>query len=184
MQYEKMLARGEISFEDCISSQFKLVKTRESLILRDYDRFVSQRKNFSMLVDFAKEREIPLTIVSGGFEFIIREFLDRNGWGDLIRLWVGRLLFTNGTTIVSFPPLAKVGSASFKDDLVLRLKDEGKRVVYIGDGSYDFKAALSSDLAFAVRGSKLARLSREGSKGFYEFDDFAEVVEVLTLRLG
>lgn len=183
-RYDEMLAHGEIGFEDCISNQFKLIRVGETTILRDYDRFVAQRKNFNALVDFARARKVPLTIVSGGLEFIIKEFLQRNGWKDFVGLHVGKLRYAKGGMAVSFPPLRQKGSLSFKDDLVLRLKCEGKRVVYIGDGSYDFKAALASDLAFAVRGSKLARLGREGGGGFYEFEDFAEVVEILTRHLG
>jgi len=183
-RYDEMLAQGEISFEDCISSQFRLIRTGESIILKDYERFVSQRKSFNALVDFARARKVPLTIVSGGLEFIIKEFLNRNGWNDSIGLYVGKLRCTEGGMIVSFPPLRQKESLSFKDDLVMRLRCEGKRVVYIGDGSYDFRAASASDLAFAVRGSKLARLGREGGCGFCEFEDFAEVVQVLARHLG
>jgi 2-hydroxy-3-keto-5-methylthiopentenyl-1-phosphate phosphatase len=183
-RYEEMLVRGKMSFEGCIASQFRLIKVSEFAILNEYDRFVLQRKGFRALVDFAMAREIPMTIVSGGLEFIIKEFLDRNGLADLISLHVGKLELKEGRMAVTFPPLLERGSSCFKDDLVLRLKRQGIKVIYIGDGSYDFKAARASDLAFAVRGSKLAQLCRREGVAFTEFQDFSEVVESLVRSLG
>lgn len=183
-RYDGMLSRGEMGFEDCVSRQFSLIKTPPSAILRDFDRFVSTRANFGMLVGFAREWKIPMTIVSGGLDFIIREFLRRNGLLDLIGLHIGRTSFTGGRMTVSFPPLTRGGSVCFKDDLVMGIKDEGKRVAYIGDGSSDYKAALHSDVPFAVKGSRLARLFLDGGRSFHEFDDFAQVVEALAPRLG
>ncbi len=140
-RYDRMLERGEISFEDCIASQFRLINASASEILRGYDRFVSPRKNFGDLIDLAVAMGIPITIVSGGLEFIIREFLRRNGWTDLIKLHVGELRTKDGRMLATFPPLLEQGSLCFKDDLVLRLKRHGKRVIYIGDGTYDLRAA-------------------------------------------
>jgi len=182
-RYEEMLVRGEISFEDCIANQFRLIKVGESTILSEYDRFVSQRNGFGALVDFTVNRGIPLTIVSGGLVFVIKEFLGRNGWADLIGLYAGKLELKEGRMAVIFPPLLERDSSCFKDDLVLRLKRQGKMVIYIGDGTYDFKAARASDIAFAVRGSKLARLCRRERVPFTEFQDFAEVVESLARSL-
>lgn len=183
-RYEEMLLRGEISFESCVTSQFRLIKASRSTILREYDRFVEQRKGFGALVDFAKARGIPITIVSGGLEFVIREFLERNGWGTSIALHIGKLEETSGRMEVTYPPLLESGSSCFKDDLVMRLKRLGKRVIYMGDGTFDFKAARASDLAFATRGSKLARLCRKEGIPFTEFQDFAEVVDSLSRALG
>jgi 2-hydroxy-3-keto-5-methylthiopentenyl-1-phosphate phosphatase len=184
VMYDEMLAKGETSFEDCIYNQFRLIRTSESTILKDYDRFVSKRDGFDEIVAYAKARDVPFTIVSGGLEFIIREFLVRNGWIGFIKLHAGRVSFIEGGISISFPPLEKEGSISFKDDLVLKLKGEGKRVIYIGDGTYDFRAAIASDITFAVRGSKLAKLGLEGGLNFHEFDDFSQVVGVLAFRLG
>jgi 2-hydroxy-3-keto-5-methylthiopentenyl-1-phosphate phosphatase len=99
-------------------------------------------------------------------------------------LHIGKLEQRAEGMAVTFPPLLERGSSTFKDDLVLRLKRQGKRVIYIGDGSYDFKAALASDLAFAVKGSKLARLCQREGIAFTEFLDFAEVVQSLARSLG
>lgn len=183
-RYEGMLLRGEISFESCVAYQFRLIKASKSTILKDYDRFVEQRKGFGALVNFANAREIPITIVSGGLDFIIREFLDRNGWSTSIGLHIGKLEDAGGRMEVTYPPLLESGSSCFKDDLVIRLRRLGKRVIYMGDGTFDFKAARASDLAFATSGSKLARLCRKEGVAFTEFQDFAEVVDSLAGALG
>ncbi len=183
-RYDEMLSRGEITFEECIRSQFRLIRASESLILNDYDQFVSTRDSFDDLVSFAKNRQIPFTIVSGGIDFVIKEFLARNHCNDSICLHVGRTKLEGGVISISFPTLRAAGSISFKDDLVLQQKSQGLRVIYIGDGSSDFRAASASDIAFAVRGSSLAKLGAEAGAPFNEFDDFSQVVSTLSQRLG
>jgi 2-hydroxy-3-keto-5-methylthiopentenyl-1-phosphate phosphatase len=183
-RYEKMLHRSEITFEGCISSQFRLIRASESDILNGYERFVAQRRGFGALVEFAGARQIPMTIVSGGLKFVINEFLNRNGWSYRISLHVGDIELKEGHMEITFPPLMEEGSSCFKDDLVIRLKRQGIRVIYIGDGSYDFAAARASDIAYAVKGSKLALLCQKHGVAFTEFQDFHEVVESLTRALG
>lgn len=183
-RYDGMLARGEITFEKCIERQFRLIDATESSILGEYDRFVSARDGFCGLARFAMARGIPITIVSGGLRFLIKEFLDRNGLAGAVGLHAGEIGLVGGRMAIAFPPLLEKGSTCFKDDLVLQLKRQGRRVIYLGDGSSDFHAARASDLAFAIKGSTLSRLCREEGVAVTEFQIFAEVVEALAGALG
>jgi len=179
IKYDEMFARGEMGFEECVSKEFGLIGVGKPEILREYDRLVSPRKHFPLLISYARERGIPFTIVSGGLEFLIKEFLKRNGLKETVDLYVGRLRCGRGGMRVSFPTPRVPGSVNFKDDLVLQEKQRGKSVVYIGDGTSDFNAALNSDLAFAVRGSRLAALGRQAAAPFLEFENFSEIVRAL-----
>jgi len=83
-----------------------------------------------------------------------------------------------------FPPLVHPGARNFKEDRVLQEKALGRRVVYIGDGTSDLWAALSADMAFAVRGSRLDSLLNREGREHRTFTDLGEVTGALLSAPG
>jgi len=53
----------------------------------------------------------------------------------------------------------------------------GKKVVYIGNGVSDYPTARIADLAFAIKGSKLAQLCRNRGVACKEITDFQQVLD-------
>jgi len=67
-------------------------------------------------------------------------------------------------------------SRNFKEDLALSYKKQGKRIVYIGDGTADLPPAEHAEMVFSVAGSSLSKLCERESLSHIDFLDFAEIV--------
>jgi 2-hydroxy-3-keto-5-methylthiopentenyl-1-phosphate phosphatase len=176
---DEALEKGEVSFEESLRREFAMIKVSQERILSELDRIVVLRPHFQQLVDCCRSKEIPLTIVSGGLDFCIQHFLNRDDWLKYIQILAPKSQRTGNGYSVTFPKLFIGSSVNFKDDLVRHEKMNGKRVLYVGNGFGDYVAARESDLAFAIKGSRLAELCRIGNVRHDEIDDFQQVIDVL-----
>ncbi len=174
------LERGEISFEDSLRQEFALVRVPQETILEQLDRVAALRLNFGLLVDYCMSNDIQLTVASGGFDFCIQHFLNRDGWLNFIQIYAPKSRLTENGYTLTFPKIITPTSINFKDDLVKREKMKGKRVFFIGNGFGDYPAAKESNFAFAIKASRLAELCREGNVPHKEIEDFQEIVNTLS----
>lgn len=174
-QYE----RGEITLEDCLRRQFSTVHASQREILDALEQAVTFRPNFEELAKCCRSRSIPLIIVSAGLDFVIRHFVRREGWDELVETYTPKTRFGPRGIEFLFPRLFDKVSVNFKQDLVKHYRVMGKKVIYIGDGSADFAAAISCDYPFAIEGSKLAGLCDNQRKDCEMLTDFAAVVEAI-----
>jgi 2,3-diketo-5-methylthio-1-phosphopentane phosphatase len=174
------LEKGDVSFEDSLRQQFALVKVPQETILEQLDRVAALRLNFGRLVDYCMSNDIQLTVASGGFDFCIQHFLNRDGWLKFIQIYAPKSRLTENGYSLTFPKIITPSSINFKDDLVRREKMKGKRVFFIGNGFGDYPAAKESNYAFAIKASRLAELCRAGRVRHKEIDDFQEVVNTLS----
>jgi 2-hydroxy-3-keto-5-methylthiopentenyl-1-phosphate phosphatase len=60
---------------------------------------------------------------------------------------------------------------------VRKYKDQGLRVIFLGDGSADFAAAKEANLAFAIKGSRLGGTGEKQKIPFKSMSTFLEVLE-------
>ena len=126
---------------------------------------------------FAREalaRGDQVTIVSDGFDFYLRDRLDAVGLGDLPR--AGNLARFEGDRMIPSFPFAAAGCgrcANCKAQHVDRAREQGDRVVVVGDGASDRCAAELADIVFA-RGELLDWCRGRGIPA-HPFDDFAAV---------
>ena len=79
--YNGMLDRGEITLEQCMREQFLMIKTPKSVILDELDLDVAFKPGFEELVNYCKENQIPLEIISAGLDFVINHLLETRGLG-------------------------------------------------------------------------------------------------------
>lgn len=171
------LERGEITFEESLEREFAMLKVTERTMLEALEPVTHFRPNFDMMVQYCKGKHFPLIIVSGGLEFSLRHFLNRNGWIESLEIYGPKAKWTKDGVAVTFPHLFDRGSTNFKDDLAKHYRNQGQKVVYVGNGFGDFPAAKIADLAFAVKGSRLAELCKAGGVACREITDFQEVVD-------
>jgi len=174
-QFEK----GEITLEDCLKKQFALVKASKKEILNELDNIVTFRPNFEKLAKYCKQNLIPLTVVSAGLDFVIRYFLKLNNWQNLVETYTAKTKWTAKSAKLDFPKPFDKASANFKHDLVKQCRNQGKRVVYIGDGSGDYAAAKDADYLFVIKGSRLEELCENHGVHHRSMTDFLEVVTVI-----
>ncbi len=182
-QIDEALERGEISFEDSLRQQYAMLKVPQETILEQLDRVAVLRPNFDRLVNYCMSNGIELMVASGGFDFCIQHFLNQDEWLKFIQIRAPKIRFTENGYTPTFPEKITASSVNFKDDLVKREKMNGKQVFFVGNGFGDYPAARESDLAFAIRASRLAELCREGNVPHKEIDDFQKVVDELRGRL-
>jgi len=173
---DEQLERGEITFEESLEREFAMLKVSKKEILEALEHSTEFRPNFDILVDYCKKRGFPLIIVSGGLDFCIRHFLDLGGWSEL-KIVAPKSKWTRKGILLQFSKRFDRTSSNLKDDLVRFYKKRGQRVVYIGNGLGDFPAAQLADLAFAIKGSKLAELCGTNGVRCREITDFRPVVE-------
>ena len=179
---DEALERGEVSFEDSLRREFAMLRARPETIIQEVSRRTVLRPNFDRLVEYCKASHLPLKVVSGGLDFCIRHFLDRDDWLKFIEIYAPTSKFTGSGYALTFPRVLASSSTNFKDDLIRREKKNGTRVLFVGNGFGDLSAAKESDFAFAIKGSRLAELCLEHGVPHKEIDDFGQVVGALKQR--
>ncbi len=142
------------------------------------------RPGFRELVDFATDREIPVEIVSNGWDFYIRAVLQRNGFSDLefnspVAFFgserFAELRFGAGVEVCSTTGLCKC-------ERVRMQRKRGRTVIYAGDGISDFCVAGEADAVMA-RG-ELAKYCQEQCIPYVEYEDMFDVLARMEALLG
>jgi len=183
MRIDEALERGEVSFEESLRREFATLAAPPEAIIEEVGRFTSVRPNFDRLIEYCNHTNLPVTVVSGGLDFCIRHFLDRDDWLSFVKIYAPTSTFTGNGYTLTFPAAVVSRSTNFKDGLVIHEKRNGRRVFFVGNGFGDLDAAKESTFAFAITGSRLAELCKEQQVQHEEIEDFAQVVDVLIQRL-
>jgi 2-hydroxy-3-keto-5-methylthiopentenyl-1-phosphate phosphatase len=181
--FDQKYERGEITLQECLRSQGRLVKTPEMVLVAEMERVTGFRSHFDKLVQYCRHNKVPLVAVSAGLDFVIRDLLRMKGWNNLVKLSAAKAECTPDGIKFTFPRLHDRTSLSIKDDLVKYYKAKGKRVAYVGDGIWDIHALKEADHPFAVKGSRLAELCRRQGVPAREVSDFLEMVTTLQYDL-
>ena len=176
---EKEFEKSEVSFEESLRKEYELIAAAPETILRELDRITTVRPRFDELIQHCESNHIPLVVLSGGLDFYIKHFLQRENWLDSISIHAPKTQRTANGYEVTFPKRLVTSSVNFKVDLVRFHKGRGDRVFFIGDGIADFPSAKESDYVFAIRDSKLAKLCRNENVTCKEIDDFQPVIDAL-----
>jgi 2-hydroxy-3-keto-5-methylthiopentenyl-1-phosphate phosphatase len=169
----------KISHFDLMVQGYKPINATEAELLEYVRPLVRIRPGFEELLQFCRENNYPVVVVSGGLDFYIKAFLPP---GLRVFCYTGKL---NGYWQLSMPEgLVLEEGQNFKVWALEEMKKEypGYEAIYIGDGRNDFPVSKSADSVFAVKDSTLARLCAEGGVYHTEFTVFEEVVEALSAK--
>ena len=181
--FDSQYREGKITLEECIQEQYSMFTVPKHLMLKELEKAVSFRSNFSKLVDYCRMQDISFTIVSAGLDFVINHFLKQKGFANSIKVYSVKTTITENGIKLAFPKLLDKDSADFKDDLVRYHKKQGSRVIYIGDGTSDYQAIKKADYRFSIKNSRLAGLCRENKISHKQIDDFQEVINALKILI-
>jgi len=176
--YDRMLARAEISLEDCIRKQYAMVRARRGEILTYVKGFCRFRRGFPDLAGAARAEGIRTVVVSGGIDFCIR-FAFRSNLLEVPELVAPKSRVTKEGIMVKFPTFPR-GEGSFKESFLRSLKRQGARVSFVGDGRTDIMPAAIADEVFAIAGSALETECKRKGLRYKAIDDF----RTLTSRLS
>lgn len=176
---EHLLESGQMTIDESMKRQFEMITLPRYAIIEELDKVVKARAGFDTLLGSCGAGERRLRITSAGLDFYIHHFLEANGWSGLIDVVAPQVIDDGNGLRFEFPRKMHPAARNFKEDAVLAEQAKGNKVAYIGDGTSDLWAALSADLAFAVKGSKLDRLLDKAGCLHYRFTHFQEVVDRL-----
>ena len=164
--------RGEMGHRELTQSQCALLAvTREEAIA--FARPYAVDPHFAPFVREAEARGDAVGVVSEGFDFYVRDLLDRAGLASLP--WSANVLrFENGGVRPEFPNADGCGSCgNCKGAHVRAWRSRGYRVVLVGDGLSDRCGAREADQVLARR--HLLAWCRDEGIAATAFDDFADV---------
>ncbi|MEK7329294.1 MAG: HAD-IB family phosphatase, partial [Candidatus Eisenbacteria bacterium] len=165
--------RGEMGHRELTAAQCRLLAvTREEALA--FTRDFTLDPHFAPFAREAQARGEAVAVVSEGFDFYVRDLLERAGLGDLP--WSANALrFAGGRVVPEFPDAAdgcgRCGNC--KGRHVRAWRARGYQTVLIGDGLSDRCGAREADRVLARR-DLLVWCRREGI-AVTPFESFADV---------
>jgi 2,3-diketo-5-methylthio-1-phosphopentane phosphatase len=178
---DEQLVRGEITFQESLVKEFAMLRVSEKAMIDALDAATQFRPHFDKMIEYCEKQGFPLVVVSGGLDFSIRHFLEKNGWLNLVEIYAPKAQCTENGVVLQFPKLLDPHSSDFKEDLVKYYRKEGRKVVYIGNGLGDYSSAKKADLSLAIEGSQLARLCKDAGATCQEITDFQQAVDLIRI---
>jgi 2,3-diketo-5-methylthio-1-phosphopentane phosphatase len=149
MKYAERWERGEISTVEEIRSTFATVDSSRAEMERALDKLEIDEA-FPRFLDFCRQRDYYVAVVSDGLEWYIKYILSQHGIRGL-PIYANQIRFENGDFHFDFPwfheesPMRGVS----KPRIVHSYQAQGKRVAYIGDGHSDMDVIHQAELVYA-----------------------------------
>jgi len=162
-----------IGTRETLRRQFDLVRASEGDVLTAAERLAELDPTFPPFVDWCRRGGVHLEIVSEGFDAYLEHLLRR--WGLDLPYRTNHAEFPDGRVVLTYPhadPACTLCGAC-KMGRVLRLRAQGYRVAYVGNGISDICPALEADLVFAKE--DLERLCVRHGREHIPYRDFADV---------
>lgn len=144
------------------------------------DKTAELKPGFDLFLETAHSSGEPVFIASDGFSFYMEPILERQGLLRYIDAIYGNRLIIGeeGSVSMELPyanPTCDV-CGNCKASHVVALKDQGYKVVFIGNGFNDRYGASHADLIFARAGDPLAGFCTAQRIPFVPFNDFHDIV--------
>lgn len=165
--------RGEISSKECLIGEYELINADEQEVIEHILK-MDIDPGFIELVDICKGNNIPIAIVSDGFDFYIKLVLEKYGLAD-IEVFCNEMKFNGRKIELAFPYHEKGCRVcgNCKRFHVENFKNDSKKVIYIGDGLSDKFAAKTADFVFAK--DELMEYLIDNNIEFTEFSELKDV---------
>lgn len=179
---EKEWVDGKIGSRECLKKQIGFVSTtpdRLDALLSE----VSLDPYFISFLKRARDLNIPVAVLSDGFDLIIRNVLERSlvDFPQLLKdlpIYSNALQWTpRGLKVVFAGKDCDHGCANCKESLIQKLTQDSEKVVFVGDGLSDRYAAKIADLTFAKR--KLLDFCRENRIHHRQYSNFRQIQDWL-----
>jgi 2,3-diketo-5-methylthio-1-phosphopentane phosphatase len=187
-EIEREWMLGMIGSRECLERQIALVNAPAEELHAVIDA-VAIDAEFKAFCKFARQKRLPLYLLSDGFDYVIRRVLKGAGVERHFRsgtnLFASALRMEGRRLVLSFPhspePCAH-GCATCKAALIRRLREGRQPVIFVGDGMSDRFAVELADVVFAKR--HLLAYCRENSIACHPFETFKDVQVILEKLLA
>lgn len=142
---------GNISSKECLIEEFKLVPDMSEELVSSFIRTIDIDETFKDFYVKLSEKNIDFCIVSDGIDYFIDKILKQHGINDA-KIISNHGVFRGEFFEITFPndcSECKNNAGTCKCKILNDLKQEYKKVVYIGDGVSDFCVANKADVLYA-----------------------------------
>jgi 2-hydroxy-3-keto-5-methylthiopentenyl-1-phosphate phosphatase len=168
---------GRITSHECLVIQGENSAATEDEMIIELDNY-PLRAGFAEFLQYCKINGIHVEILSDGLDFYINHILNKHGLG-WVPVKANHMHFEGSKMVIEFPFIG-IGCGhcgNCKRSHVQNVRQNGDKVIYIGDGYSDRFAVKSSDMVFA-RGD-LARHCKRDAIPFTYFEDFNTVLKFM-----
>jgi 2,3-diketo-5-methylthio-1-phosphopentane phosphatase len=160
-EFEEEYARGNITATEALENEMQMLELSIEKVIGFTRNNISIDSTFIPFVDWCREENIPLTIVSSNFESIIKSILYTFGLKDL-NVQSNNISEREGVLYIIPGELKNPECKAChlcKTLAVREFRKKGYTTIYIGDGLTDRCPAWESDIIFA-RSKLRAALTR------------------------
>jgi len=169
--------KGRIGSKECLAGQLRSVRVTRKTLVR-YLKKVKIDPYFKRLYFFLKQKGFHPVILSDSFTLIIREVLKNNGLKGL-PIYANGIRFAGDRLIPSFPyskgPCGGCGNC--KASHLLKKREKGVKIMFVGDGLSDLCAVDNADIVFAKE--TLLAYMKKRHKPCVPFDHLGNVYDFL-----
>ncbi|MCA9396225.1 MAG: MtnX-like HAD-IB family phosphatase [Candidatus Omnitrophica bacterium] len=171
---------GEIGSAECMTRQLSRVRVTPDE-LSGFLSTIRVDKDFVKFHSYLDSRNIPLIVMSDGFDLFIDSILRKN---DIQNLTVkcNRLKFENDRLVPDFPYIeqscGRCAHCKKQSIRLLRSEHPDLHIIYIGDGRSDVCATTETDQLYAK--NSLAAYCRENGVLYQDFCSFADILNHLS----
>jgi 2-hydroxy-3-keto-5-methylthiopentenyl-1-phosphate phosphatase len=180
MEIEQTYRRREIPIKTWLRKIAEHMPADLDLLLTKALQWAQIRPGFERFLDYAREEGSPVIIASDGFGFYIEPILKKYGLLDRITaIYRNETLPDPGGTLKIKNPhehLVCTVCGNCKAAHVIALKQQGRSVIYIGDGSNDRFGASWGDHVCAR--DRLAELSLQYNFNYSQWIDFYDIIRI------
>jgi 2-hydroxy-3-keto-5-methylthiopentenyl-1-phosphate phosphatase len=173
-KYSQAWDRGELTTPD----EFRLTFATITASLHEMEVALDEvafDESIAQLVHACNQRGYEFAILSDGLGWYIEYILARAGVGDVF-LYANTVWEREGKFEFEFPWHSDETPrlATCKPAIVRSIKEQGKGIIYIGDGPSDFDAVKYADVIYAK--PKLAAYCREHGHAYQPFSTFSDII--------
>ncbi|EYE89850.1 hypothetical protein Q428_00080 [Fervidicella metallireducens AeB] len=175
-EWEELWIERKITTPMCAEMQWSMVNIAPEDII-DFVKNADFNQGFKEFYEYVSRIGDRIIIASDGFDFYINPILKNSGF-DNIEVRCCHLEYKDGWKF-SYPNLSKKCGqcGNCKKEIVDKLKEEGYKVYYIGDGYSDRCGCTNADVIFAK--SHLARYCEDEKIPHIKFKDFKEIMAAI-----
>lgn len=183
-ELEAAWVRGDIGSRVCMSGQIASLNATKAELDAVLDS-IEIDPYFAGFVRAAQEIGIDVEVVSDGLDYAIHRILARFGL-DHLKVSANRLLQRGDQTwCLDFPhshEACRQASGNCKCRKALTLQTEGRRILFVGDGTSDFCVSARVDRVLAK--DRLIDHCREHALAFHPISGFREALALLPELVG
>ena len=183
LKIEKKMLSGEITEEEGFKAEISMLSVSWEDAINAILNEVEFEPTFPSFYNWLQEKDIPFTILSGGFREIIGLLLSEYGIeGAIVKANELSIVNNRWQVIPIKQPKIRGLCNHCKSYSVLSKKEAGYKIVYIGDGLTDRCPAGHADVVFAK--DDLEEYCKYYSRRYIPFRDFDVVKTALNKSIN